>query len=521
MEKKQIKNLIKFEKLFVLFFGFAIVSFITILVLIARFDPDEYTSYTYIFPFLQILAGAITFAGYLLLSKVFEKPFFTKKKNRIINFSLLGISLLFIAIFSYTHVSQSGILPLSDGKACYDLAIAFLNKDYSTIIPKDSYLALWPFQTSFIFTVESKMALFHIVDAGFIEKLNIPYLLLLVASGFGIVNLYSDKPSDSFLYLALMCTDFPLIFRVTRVYGNLPSLAYMMLATFAFVLAYKSEKKKVKAIALILFFVAIILACLYKSTALILVIAFLIIGFSYLLKDKKSAALLAIIAVACILAVSSNKIVQKTYEAKAGSTCGKGVPSVSFIAMGLQDGIEGTNTGGWNGYHSDLYMRMDYDYDETSRISKESIKDSLNSYIHNPKSAARFLYRKTLIHWANQTMRIYEYIDNTWNTSRNPDSFWVKYESGKKYYFNVIADDYHQSIVYLLMLISVILMIVKVINTDDESELCDIIPVVIFIGGFLFSIIWEGQVEANIYYPVIMLPFSIGWFTFLKKEKQE
>lgn len=47
-------------------------------------------------------------------------------------------------------------------------------------------------------------------------------------------------------------------------------------------------------------------------------------------------------------------------------------------------------------------------------------------------------------------------------------------------------------------------------NSDTHTEITDLLPVIVFIGGFLFSIIWEAQTRAVLYYPVLLMPFGIG-----------
>ena len=73
--------------------------------------------------------------------------------------------------------------------------------------------------------------------------------------------------------------------------------------------------------------------------------------------------------------------------------------------------------------------------------------------------------------------------------------------------------DYHESILYSLILLGfagVVFRKIKNKNDDKETQILDILPVIVFIGGFLFSIIWEAQTQAVMYYPVILLPYMVG-----------
>ena len=50
----------------------------------------------------------------------------------------------------------------------------------------------------------------------------------------------------------------------------------------------------------------------------------------------------------------------------------------------------------------------------------------------------------------------------------------------------------------------------KVKRKGNNTNLQNLLPLIIFIGGFLFSIIWEGQTQAVLYYPVLLLPYAVA-----------
>ena len=421
------------------------------------------------------------------------------------------VSVGMIMIVGITFVSQTKIAPPSDSHACYLLANSFMNGDYSAVVPKDSYLTLWPYQTGLIFILEKTMKLLNTTDYVVFMRINVIFVALIVVSGYQIIRRYTKSVGACLGYSALMCTYFPLIFYTYWIYGNIPATALMVFSTWMFLMLTKSNEKWQTIVGGIGFFISTILACVYKSTCKIYLIALMIVLIIYVIKEKK-LGIFAVVSLTLILAFFSTNFTQKYYEKKADNICGPGIPAVSFFAMGLQYQGEERIPGGWNGYHSNLYIELDYDRDKAIDISKESIKESVEEFKNDPEFARNFFYTKLMKQWANQTHGVF------WNTSNMGDTdaqngFWRRYIEYKSYNKWLPFMDYHESILYSLILLGfagVVFRKIKNKNDDKETQILDILPVIVFIGGFLFSIIWEAQTQAVMYYPVILLPYMVG-----------
>ena len=71
---------------------------------------------------------------------------------------------------------------------------------------------------------------------------------------------------------------------------------------------------------------------------------------------------LSLLLVLIAATIAGIMLPRKFYECRAKNTMGEGVPAIAYIAMGMQ-WEEGRSPGGWNGYHSDLFMECSYDTD--------------------------------------------------------------------------------------------------------------------------------------------------------------
>lgn len=133
---------------------------------------------------------------------------------------------------------------------------------------------------------------------------------------------------------------------------------------------------------------------LRKNFLIFTVACILVLAVMFWAGRKKR--LLACIVCVTLATLLGNTLPIKFYEYRAHNTMGDGVPAVSYIAMGLQ------GTGGWNGYHSDLYMKCGFQAEAAKKISIQSIKDSLAQMRADPLQAAQFFYQKQVGQWCDE-----------------------------------------------------------------------------------------------------------------------
>ena len=504
---KWIKRLNEIAEWAVLGVGFIILVFLTSLVWRNQFDvKSSFPIHTNMVYQVLVLVGVL---GLGILIFLLENKRTVRQKN-IVCCVLQVAAVVYLFAIGMSFVTQLKVLPTSDSKSCYDIAQRFLVSDFTSVAPKDSYLSLWPFQTGFIFLLEKQMRIFHTTNPVLFQGMNVAFIILLIVSGYQIIRCYTKRVSACILYLGLMCTYFPIIFYTYLVYGNIPAMALMMFSLWMFLLFKRTERIPLKIAAAAGFFGSTVLACVYKPTCTIYLIALLIVAVFMVIQEKNYINSVFVL-VTIIVAMLAPIVVQRYYENYAQNKCGDGVPAVAYVAMGLQYNGEEPIPGGWNGFHSNLYMETDYDGVKTSEISKESIKESLLRFRDEPSFASMFFYNKLLKQWANQTHAVFWGVDSLWDSNRNQASYWVQFIEKGKYENWLIFMDFHESVVYGVLLLGLMGVIYcKVKNKGNNTYLQNLLPLIVFIGGFLFSIIWEGQTQAVLYYPVLLLPYAVA-----------
>lgn len=484
-----------------------VTVYIATVALIFRFDSGNSIE--------KVANIGIQVAMLLLLMTLF---FFLYKKEKLnvktvalLDLFSLLVAISFVLILGFRYTGQLKVLLGSDSLACFKIAEWFLNCDYRAVVPTDSYLSLWPFQTGWIFILEKMMRIFNTTDPLFFQRVNVIYICIMIVAGYGIIRHFTTKFIPVLAYFLLVCTYCPLLLRVYDVYGDIPALSLMVCASFFF-LKLQNEKRKLLMLFESLFFVFLCgLAGAYKGQTRILGIALFLAAFLGVIRNGRWIVII-VATMGMIATVFSPKITQAYYEYYAHNECGKGVPASAYLAMGMQWNGEEAIPGGWNGYHSALYMDNDYDYAVTDSLSRESIKDALKEFSNNPSFALKFYYKKTMKQWANETHGVFWSINDVYDVHRNSEDYWVRFVEWKIYEKWLSFMDCHETILYFVLLFSVIKVIKEMVQKNYSVSIMG--PILFFIGGFLFSVIWEGQTGAVLYYPMCLLPFSLGAMNF-------
>lgn len=480
--------------------GCLIIGYLTILVWLYFFNDENSipmkTNILIQLLFCALIIGAIKLAGNALNKNA--------RAGRVISLLFFALTVSAVGAICFSYVSQTLLLPISDGKSCFDIAVRFANSEFGAVVPQGSYLSVWPYQTGFIFILEKLMRIFNTQEPLFFQQINCFYVLLIISAGYFVVYLLSKKIEAQLIYMALMLNYWTLFFDVGVVYGDLPGLAWTMVSIACYFCFFRVSRKWQKSLSLIGFLCSTLLACVYKGNCLIYIVAVLLITFVLQLK-KMRPALLITVAVTALLSIFATDITQKYYESYAGNVCGRGMPATGWIAMGLQYNGKEAIPGGWNGYHTDVFLSNDYNYEVSDAIFRESIKESLKEFADDPAFACDFFYNKTLKQWANQTHGVWWENGSYYDLSRDEGSFWVRFCENKKYCGMLKYIDVHESIVYSILALSAFSILSQKCR-KQKIEMWKLLPFVTFIGGFLFSLFWEGQTDTVMSYPIILLP---------------
>ena len=321
---------------------------------------------------------------------------------------------------------------------------------------------------------------------------NVFAILGTVYAGYRIVSLLFDKRRVEACYLLLMACCFPLLIFSAYIYGDVLSIFLSMLVLWQTLRMVKTEKKS----AVLWMVPAAAAAVALRSNSLIVLIAVCCVLGVKAITGKKWIYLLCVLLLG-VGAFAGKKAIYQYYEAKSGTVINDGMPSVLWIAMGMQ---EGERAEGWyNEFNFDTYVNSDCDPAVSDAIAKEAIAESLQHFQKDPAYAARFYLRKTLSQWNEPT---YEAL---WVNQFHSGDFSTIVQSiyeGKLY--QVLSE--YMNLFQLLVFAAVFAGFLIGIKVENRWQLPELFLPMVILGGFFFHTLWEAKSQYIFPYFVCMLP---------------
>lgn len=458
----------------------------------------------YCFNLQHVILGCLIYGTLLALIYALAGRICSTKKYITVH---IVITLFFEIAFCLVLMWGSRIYWDSDAGAVYDLAVRFAQGDYSAVVPRDSYLAIWPFQYGIISVYEILMRCVGTFNGKLIQAMNLGLLSAGTLASYGILWKISPRRLSVTANSLLWMTFYPFFFHATIAYGDLPAICLVLVAVWFLLRVFDGSGHK--GVNMILTSVALIFACIFKTNTLICLTAVALVSGVLLLKkfDVKKVLWLVL---TIILSVQAVPTIQRIYEIRAGQESGDGIPMITYIAMSMQEGLGGP--GSWNGYHADLYLRNNYDRETTTKQAKQDINKSVEHFVDNPEYMLDFYVKKVAYQWTEGSYDGVEVLECTYRTgSKSP---WVKsiVEGSANAVFTRIAN-WHQSVLYVAFIVSM-LMLVKDLKKGTEFAPGKMYLTVMIIGGFLFELIWESASRYVMMYCVMMFPLAaegVSW----------
>ena len=377
-------------------------------------------------------------------------------------------------------------------------AVVLLHKQDYSMFEKDGYLAMFPNQLGLVWISYLFSFLFGSNN----------YVGFQLCNAVGLVVIYKELAEIGKhcglsrmmqLFVIGICILFePLTLYTSFVYGNLLGLA-CALAAISREMNYIKEKKKMD---LILSGILIALSIQLKSNHLIFLIGMVIYGaMEWLSAKKKHVLLIPLVLVGCYLI--SSMTIKSVTEHVTGYPVNAGASAWSWIAMGLQ---EGSRAPGWyNGYNSGSYIQCEYDPIIQEMAAKARIRRSFAMFSGDKRGAIEFFTKKIASQWNNPTFQGF------WNiqvrSSEVVQSQWLSHMTD--------AIGAHRWAGFLNVFQFLILsgaFLYTVVVGADKGKLQSSVPAMIFIGGFVFHLIWEAKCQYTISYFVLLIPYAVVGF---------
>jgi len=471
---------------------------------------------------------------------------------------LVTAILFVVTTISIIWVTLSKTLPNSDSGMLVDCAAAIADNNFNSF-ESGQYLEHNPHQLGLILILEIIYRIFgngNYLAFMYLNALSIPLLLF---SGYRFVAVYSNNMATRIMTPIMMGAFVPITIYSTLIYGESLSTALVMTIIWLTAELVEADTKVkpdtgIKTDAVInrnsvyrVLLISILsgVTCTIRKNSLIAIIAVVIILLVKQLgniecvaiakkprvsaekEDRKRVACLPTIGVIVLFAFSLllPAAVKKSYEIRIGHKIEAGIPVKAYIGMGFQNPEDGD---GWfEGYAYRVFEDNGFDNKKTDAAAGKELARIAEDMKARPRLYSDFIKRKLRSQWNDPIYSsIFETRKRTVEDSELPRLTAFVYGEEGKYYITKLMDKY-QLILFGLMLLSLIGPLMKfalkqkkmrnkveaIACVDSKSQLGSTLgfylPFLCFIGGFLFSIVWEAKSRYVFPYFVWMIPGAV------------
>lgn len=340
------------------------------------------------------------------------------------------------------------------------------------------------------------------------------YIAFQIMNVFGLVLLYRElseigrcfgwNKCIQLLTIVVGILFFPPIMYCSFVYGNIMGLAFSVLA-IRLEFVYFQKHRPFYAVGSA---ASIMVAMLFKSNYLIFFIGMFLYAVVEIIAQKKWKAFLLplLLVVAFFLQSWAPMAIARQVT---GEKLDQSASSWSWIAMGLQSDSQ-LAPGWYNLYNQESYNESGYNTQRQTEMAKANIAESLHYFWNHKGAAVKFFTEKTASQWNNPTFQCYWITVGHEKLSLMEQSEWVED-------FTSPSGAYHGAL-YLNLLQFIILfgvLIYCIVFWKKPGYSKSLLLGMIFVGGFLFHLVWEAKGQYTLSYFVLLIPLAVAGFSRL------
>ncbi|MBP3476308.1 MAG: hypothetical protein J6K48_08345 [Lachnospiraceae bacterium] len=439
-----------------------------------------------------------------IIGKDERVPSYENRKKYV---GMVGIIAFVGIVAAAVWILVTRFLPGSDPSKVCNVASQWMAGDFSAF-DEGQYLFCYPFQSGIVLFYYLLSKVFG--DGNYVA-MQFVNLAALTAFYYLLFKIFSrfwkwEKKVLLISYLALILWA-PLMFYVTYLYGILPGMACSIGAAYLAVCYLETRKWWYMFPAALLMGIATVL----KMNCLIYLIAigcFLVydaidILFISKQKGKKWIVSLAFVAAMGLGVYGCNQATNAYVEHLSGYEMPEGEVMLSWVVMGLSEAPNAP--GNYNGYIGNVFFDNHFDTELATEQSKADLKNIIKRMIKSPiDSGVTFFARKTAYQWNDPTFIAMERMEGRKSTIAVSAQVRSLIEGKGRVILSVILNTV-QTVILTGMLFYLLF-------TRKSSNLNELLVAVVFLGGFLFHMVWESSPSYTFPYFVLLIPYAVKGF---------
>ena len=331
---------------------------------------------------------------------------------------------------------------------------------------------------------------YHLI--GYVNASLAPFTLFF---GYQCVKECADtKAAVRFLPLIMLCL--PYIIYSPYVYGDIPSICYSFILFWAVLKFTKTGKYRYGFVTCI----AAAVALISRKNVWIFFIGLMIgLGYYAVLKWSWKPIILSVSFVLC--AALSMTGIKQFNSLRSGYPVSSGMPTILWMAMGVQYSEYGA--GHYNNYSKGVYEQVGFDNEAASAVGLQEVKDRIKVFLQYPDQCGMFFEEKISSQW---TEPFFDSINSTGTfgdiTAEQMHPAAASVYQGEGYHIVKWICEQMMFLVYFFAMIGVGFRYFK------KKEILQDVPIIVVVGGFLFSIIWEAKARYMLPYYVLLYMYA-------------
>lgn len=387
------------------------------------------------------------------------------------------------------------IIPTGDQAHILATAAEMHEGDFSAFLP-GGYMDAWPHQRGLVLLLYVLQFFFGGNNYLLPQMLNAICLVVVWRSLYALSKAWLGEGLRARLVLICSVAFLPLSFYVTFAYGNLYGLAAALAGFVMLERWFAQRDRKYAAAGGALMALSVVIKPNY---AIFLVAYVLFLLLDAIVRRKAASVAGAVLAVALYATMSlgaSGAVTAITGIAPRG-----GIPTTGHIAMGLQESV--LAPGWYNSYHYNIYNGTGQDTEAADALARAYIQERAAELAGDPKQAVNFFTRKTASQWVEPTFQGISIQETRKANVALPAWYIALCTPSSALSRGLLAVlDVLQSVVYFGALAYFITRI-------RRGEVFHWTLAVVFLGGFLFHLIWEAKGQYTITFFVLLFPYAV------------
>ena len=373
-----------------------------------------------------------------------------------------------------------------------------------------AYFSYYPFQSGPMLWYLLVFALFgsnNILAFQIVSAVAVTALVAVLWRLGGMLGL-DEKGYGAFTVLIATCV--PLMMFAAFVYPNAVGFFITICGAWIISEGFRMRKIWFSALAIVGGFLVCGIGIVFKSTYQIVVLAALLAAIFAVWHNRRIWQLLVSL-VSALTAFIIAKLPVALVQSWTGQNFGKGMPMLSWIALGLSQ-PDNAPPGWWNRFAMNAFERTGNDYVLQSQISKEFIQARFLEFLYSPVDGMRFFTGKLASEWAEPSFMtsLYSELGESSRHFAGLSSFLL---IGGGSDILLRYENVAQSVMYLLACIGLICLLrslakAKAVGNDAAQVFVRVLLCASFIGGFLCYLLWEAKGIYTFPFFLLLIPIA-------------